>query len=470
MIQSLHARLITLIGISVMILFVICGCAVCWLIEASLWAEFDRGLRDHVESLSQLLERDQKKLVFEWQEAGGVTPPIDDNGEVLEIWDAGQRILPLDDLPARLDIPPGTYAGIFTVQLARNRPGRAVILTFKPRIEREAVDICAGHEKPSGDVRMVFARPTARLDATINRVRGVLTAVGIGGVLATLAIVWFAVDLGLKPIDRTAAEIAALGSESIDRRIGDENDQPWELRSLTQTINRLLARLQATLEHERAFSADVAHELRTPIAGLRAKLDVALARSRSVSEHEQTLHECMAITLQTSAIIESLLATTKLTQRDSAKVWVDLQRVILDMLQSSDDVINERQLTASTDLPNDLMILGQPTAIKMLLRNLIDNALAYADVGSAINISAHESPNSWQVRISNAAQGFPASEIERVFERFWRADTSRTATGHHSGLGLPLCKRLAESVGGQIYASYLDQRFIVEIEFGKHDN
>lgn len=467
--SSLHARLITLVGVSVMLIFAISGVVVCWLIEASLWAEFDRGLRDHVASISQMVERDQQELFFEWQEAGGAKSPSGGSGELLEVWDHGQNVAPFGRQPALLNVPPVISEGILNVRLAGNQPGRAVILKFRPRVESDATEVEGDDGNSDADVTMVFARPTGPLDATVNRVRGVLAAVGIGGVLTTLAIVWFAVDLGLKPIDRTAADIAAIGSDSLDQRIDDGNDQPWELRPLIQTINRLLGRLQVTLDRERAFSADVAHELRTPLAGLRAKLDVAISRSRSAPEYEKTIHECLAITQQTSAIIESLLTTTKLTQRDPVAAPVDLQSVILDTIESSGDVMTSRHLTVSSELPEGMLTLGTPQTFTMLFRNLIDNAAAYADDGSVIDLSADETSGSWRVRITNSARDFPERGIENVFERFWRADSARTETGQHSGLGLPLCKRLAESLGGQIHASFLEQRFIVEIELIKYD-
>ncbi|QDV47573.1 Sensor kinase CusS [Stieleria neptunia] len=464
MIRSLHGRLIALVGASVLILFAISGIFVCLLIEASLWSEFDSGLRDRVQSLSQLVEQDHEGLIFEWLEGGGVATPIDSNSEVLSVWKDGQVVnhFPTQADKLRLDVD--SPRDIVEVQLADAQRGRAALLHFQPRVELEDIKDSGLDEVPSARVTIAFARPTAAIDATIRRLRRLLAIVGIVGLLATLGLTWLAVRLALKPIDEAAEQIAGIHSASLDQRIHESAQQPRELRPLVQTINQLLTRLQSTLDRERAFSADVAHELRTPLAGIRAKLEVALSKKRSVTDHEATMRQCLAITEQTSTMVDSLLKTTQ-AQHELFHETNDLKEFVIEAVESNCDGVAERDLTVLWDIPEGTALEGPPQTVAMLFRNLMDNAVTYADPGSTINLTVEVSPKLLTVRISNPASYFPAGDIDKVFDRFWRADTSRTDTGKQSGLGLPLCKRLAESLGGTIEASCEAKVFTVLLRF-----
>lgn len=464
MIRSLHGRLITFVGVSVLILFAISGVAVCWLIEASLWSEFDGGLRDRVQSLSQLIEQDHEGLIFEWQEGGGVAAPIDPSSEILSVWQDGKVVNRFPVHADALNVDVDASRDIVNVQLAGAQRGRIALLKFQPRVELEDIEDSGIDEVPSAFVTIAFARPTFSIDTTISRLRGLLAIVGTVGLLATLGLTWFAVHLGLKPIDDAVEQISGIQSETLDQRIDENAQQPRELRPLVHTINQLLKRLQSTLERERAFSADVAHELRTPLAGIRAKLEVALSKSRSVTDCEETMRQCLAITEQTSTVVESLLATTK-SQQESFNETNDLKEFVIEAVEANVDGVVERDLKVLWEIPEGTTIKSPPQTVAMLFRNLMDNAVTYTDPGSTINLTAEVTGESLVVQISNPASYFPAGDVDKVFERFWRADTSRTATGKHSGLGLSLCKRLIESLGGKIEASCEAKVFTVRLRF-----
>ncbi len=172
----------------------------------------------------------------------------------------------------------------------------------------------------------------------------------------------------------------------------------------------------------------------------------------------------------TSAIVESLLATTRSQRQQIVNTPKDLRRVVIGTVEFNEVCIAERNLTVLWNIADGAVIRGPAESINMSFRNLVENAVAYADAGSSINISGEHTAKSLVVQISNSARSFPCSDIDKVFERFWRADTSRTTTGKHSGLGLSLCKRLSESLGGTIVASYDDRRFTIKLEFNDNAN
>ncbi len=305
------------------------------------------------------------------------------------------------------------------------------------------------------------------MEGTIRQLRSSLGFVGIVGLIATLAMAWIAVGYGLRPIDEAAIQIAAIRADTLTERVDEGARQPRELRPLLKTINRLLQRLQSTFDRERAFSSDVAHELRTPLAGLRAKIDVALSKPRTAGDYEQTLQQCLMITEQTSKIVESLLATTRPTIGSSGDERIDIRSLIVELADEYEDRISERSLTLQSEMPDGAELEGPLQTITMLFRNLVDNAISYADTGSTIHVQGHQTPQEATFQLSNSASDFPAGQITKVFERFWRADLARTDTGQHSGLGLPLCKRLAESIGGTIETSCENQVFAVRLRFGR---
>jgi len=463
--RSLRSRLIAAVGFSVLSLFLISGVAACVIFEASLWREFDEALRDRVRSLSQLIEQDEGRLIFEWQEGAGVPTPISVEREVLTVWSSGslENVFPPQATP--IEVPGGSRGRTWAVVIAENIRARAITLQFEPRIEPEDDEHPAMNLPGNTSVSLVFARATMDVDATIARLRWTLAIVGLLGVLATLGLTWLGISFGLRPIGAATDRIASIHAGTLGQRIDDSDVQPRELRPLLATINQLLGRLQQTFERERAFSADVAHELRTPLAGLRAKLDLALTRPRSTEEHEQTIRKCLEITEQTGAIVEILLDTTR-TEVDAtsdAGVPIPLRQLAVTVASEFDDSVEARKLTLLWEIPEHVTVFACRESLGMILRNLIDNAVNYADVASTINVVANQTESETRLAFSNQATDFPAGEIDKVFTRFWRADASRHETGDHSGLGLPLCRRLTQLLGGTLVATYEHRLFEVQL-------
>ncbi|WP_419580283.1 sensor histidine kinase [Stieleria magnilauensis] len=241
-----------------------------------------------------------------------------------------------------------------------------------------------------------------------------------------------------------------------------DDSLPRELHPLLETLNALLDRLEQAFEHERSFSADVAHELRTPLAGLRAKTELAIAKPRTADEHQQTLTQCHRMILQTSAIVESLLATAT-SSGETMVSGVNPESVLLKLAEDMVAETTKRQLNFKFRIPQFFELKCDPRTVEIILRNLMENAVAYADCESEIDVIAEQSPVVTTIRIANAATGFPAEDISQVFDRFWRRDTSRSETGNHSGLGLSLCKRLVESMNGTIEATCQHDVFTVNL-------
>ncbi|MBU6174397.1 MAG: GHKL domain-containing protein [Planctomycetes bacterium] len=464
--NSLRSRLVVLIGVSTLSLFVICALAISIFFEASLWSEFDSALKDRARSLGQLIEQEEYGFSFEWLEGVGLPAPITSSQEALTVWYDGKVLEVLPPKATPISIPAGELAStgqrVFNTTLASGMNARAIEFRFAPRIAFDADEIQLQQlQKPR--VSIVFARSTADVELAISSLRWTMALVGMVGIIGMLAISWFAVGIALSPIQSTVQSIAAIRAGTLSERLDDGTSQPQELRPLVSTINQLLGRLEQTFARERSFSADVAHELRTPLAGLRAQLDLALSRPRSNQEYSQTIRKCLDITTQTAAIIESLLETTKNVADKQANEAILLHELTAGIFNEFDSLIQSRGLSISNKIPLNLAVHSDRQSLTIILRNLVENAVSHADTASQVSVDTTQDDAGWRITVCNHASSFPTLDIDKVFDRFWRADSSRHETGRHSGLGLSLCQRLAQRCGAKLHASCLDGLFRMDL-------
>lgn len=223
---------------------------------------------------------------------------------------------------------------------------------------------------------------------------------------------------------------------------------PAELAPVGQAVNRLLARVEAALAAERTLTADAAHELRTPLAALRAQAQVAL-RSRVDAEREAALRELIGGVDRAARAVDSVLTLARLdTQRIGAAALPAVQLPALVRLVAAEfePAASARGIALALDVP-PLALRGDADALAILLRNLIDNALRHA--AGAVRIEARAADATVRLAVRDDGPGMPPAQHARAFDRFYRG-----AEGGGAGLGLALVKRIAELHGGS--ASLVD--------------
>ena len=265
----------------------------------------------------------------------------------------------------------------------------------------------------------------------------------------TLVLVWVGIQVGLRPMKRLRQEIAARSPQ--DLRAIDETTVPRELAPAVVTLNRLFATLRASVQSQQQFIANTAHQLRTPITGLQAQLDLLTSEPAAapVKNRLLTLQEGIR-QLAHSANQLLTLARADPTVNMAAKN----QNVALDSLAGEVAAkFFDRALQADIDLGVETMpaaIRADPTLIDDLLSNLVDNALKYTPPGGTVTISTGSRHQTAFLAVEDSGPGIPEADRHRVLQRFYRLPNS---PGHGSGLGLAIVDEIARLYDGRLSIS-----------------
>jgi signal transduction histidine kinase len=219
-----------------------------------------------------------------------------------------------------------------------------------------------------------------------------------------------------------------------------------EVSRLAQTLNEMLARLQAAVEHERRFVADASHELRTPLALLQTELDLALRRPRSREELESALRSAAVETQRLSRLADDLLL---IARADQGPLPVRREVVAAgDLLADAAMRFANRATSLGRELrvaETELRVEADPLRVGQALANLVDNALTHGE--GTVELGAEERGGFVELHVRDAGSGFPPEFRGRAFDRFTRADEARSGGG--SGLGLSIVELVANAHGGR---------------------
>ena len=264
---------------------------------------------------------------------------------------------------------------------------------------------------------------------------------------------WVAVRRGLSPLQAIRREAETITAQRLDARLALAA-VPAELAELVDTLNAMLSRLEESFRRLSDFSSDLAHELRTPVSNLLTQTQVTLARTRTTEDYRDVLASNVEEFERLSRMIADMLFIAK---ADDGQIVPSRALIELDAL--ADDLIDFFRLIA--DEKNVALtrsgsgrMVGDASMIRRAISNLLANALRHAERGGRIEIAidSSEALTARQVRIvvANSGETIPASQLLRLFDRFYRADPSRSGEGTNSGLGLAIVKSIAEAHGGDV--------------------
>ncbi len=282
-------------------------------------------------------------------------------------------------------------------------------------------------------------------------------------------LIWWSIHQGLRPISAITNHLAKRDSHHLDQI--SLKQSPKELTPLVEALNQLFSRLQHSMEKERRFTADAAHELRTPLAGIKTQAQVALNETDQ-EKRRHALQQIIGGVDRTTHLAEQLLSLARidaLNELTGKQVQVDLGQLVTETVEMLSHRADRLQVNLLWDPPQkNLFVDGHAELLSILIRNLIDNGIRYTPRGGSVEIIFSITP--WQLLmiVQDSGPGIPSEKQQHIFERFVR--DSHTTSG--SGLGLSIVQQIAELHHATVILNNRDdaQGLKVSVAFHSHSN
>jgi heavy metal sensor kinase len=306
-----------------------------------------------------------------------------------------------------------------------------------------------------GDVYEIHAAvPTEPFDQALDHFRLIEKEIlPLLVLLASLLGYWLS-GRALAPVNRIIETAGLISAQNLSSRLEVPKARD-ELRRLTETLNAMLARIEASFKRIAQFTADASHDLRTPVSVIRATAEITLRKPRTQEEYRRALSTILETSVDTSELLENLLtlaradagaAGMEMCLLDlSAHVQKARERAALLGIEKALDV------TATTP-PEPVWVKADAIAVDRLLLILLDNAVKYSPTGGRCEIALSQSEIHAQITVRDSGAGIPQTELKNIFDRFYRVDRARSRNTGGAGLGLAIARWIAEMHGGTIAA------------------
>ena len=305
-------------------------------------------------------------------------------------------------------------------------------------------------------VRLIVGVDTEPFEHTLRAFLVALTLLTLGVVALVMALGWWIARIGLRPLQRLSAEARALRPKTLSQRLQLES-LPVELEDLTVGFNGALGRLEEAYQQLEGFNADVAHELRTPLANLIGGTQVALSRPRSATEFQETLQSNLEELERLRSIVNDMLFLARADQGEAATglTAADIAHEVEMTIEFFEPLLDETGATVAIE--GDLRVQGTMNIalFRRALSNLLQNAIAHSAAGARLVVTITQRAGAIWIAVANPGETIAATHLPRLFDRFYRVDSSRHDTGeiHGHGLGLAIVKAVATMHGGTTLAT-----------------
>ena len=395
--------------------------------EDSLNDNTDRALRSRATDIAAVIDRSGPRI------------PGARDDRFIESEESFTQILDVDGLVVDGTSRANTVPLLSEDEIRRAREG-SLTLTRDDAVEEG--DPARLFAVPVGSYTLVVGQATDDNQETLETLR-LLLAVGLPIALILASLAGYAVAAAaLRPVEAMRSKAAGVS----EHRLGERLPLPPaddEIRRLGETLNAMLARLEAALERERGFVADASHELRTPLASLKTELELALRRDRTEDELRRALRSASEETDRLSRLADDLLVLAR-SDRGTLPLRVEAVRAkeLLDGVAAS---FRTSGHDVRVDVPDGLELHGDRLRLEQALGNLVANAATHGD--GAVTVSARPLNGTVELHVEDEGDGLPPGFAERAFERFTRADQARAGGG--VGLGLAIVAAIARAHGGR---------------------
>ena len=426
MLESLRARLLLWYTLILSVLIIGYAGAVTYLYWQSLLRDVDATLATTAATIARSVSADvsgtfdlELPTQFRDTEFGKAS-----GGLYYRVWNANGDLVDRSDANGPTDPapPPGIATRSWRRELVVEVPGLAVILVGRP------------------------------LNGVFADVRSLaITVTGVGGLILLLSLAGgsFLAGRALAPIARISRTAGAMVGGDLQARI-PVADTDSELEQVAAALNQAFDRMQLAVDAQRQFAGDASHELRTPLATLRAEVEWALKRPRSDAEYRGTIEKARQAAERLTAIADRLLTlaraeTSALVERHP----VDLTALIEETVAQLQPLAESQGVTVESDL-QAAQTTGDRRLLAEAFSNLVKNAIEYNRPGGSVTVRMALENGAVLVTIRDTGIGIAAEDLPRIFERFYRADRSRSRHSGGAGLGLAIVKKALDEHGGTI--------------------
>lgn len=440
-IRSVRSRLALLYAAAVMVLIGIYSAGLYYLVRQNLLTDMDRKLRDDVEAVEMMVEswhNDSKSFA---DLSAIPTQGMDANNWLTEVWSSTQQRFFTSGNPE--DFP----LGLFDQSCGKGwNPHDEVI--------RENMSLrvfCIRSEAFPDQLVIRVARLNERISHQLSQF---LSLMAIGAPL----IIFLAGGTGyllarkaLAPISAIVEKAKVISAERLSERLPIDNPED-ELGELAQAFNKTFERLESSFEQMKRFTSDASHEMRTPLAAVRAIGEIALREPRSADQYQETISSVLEETARLQGLCESLLL---LSRADSGAISLSRKESnLFDLLQSTVQVLEvlaeEKSQKLVLQVPKDISVSVDVSFFRQALMNLIDNAIKYSPSNTEIGVRAKKENGRVFVSVHDNGPGISSEHQHFIFDRFYRVDSSRSREKGGAGLGLAIVSWIVRVHGGSL--------------------
>jgi len=467
MIYSLRGRLLA--GVVAGVMFVLCVfCIVIYTATCqTLIYSFDKSLLSTAKTLSAIIEDEtydhdgdeqgdhQDEIILgtrkiEFQFDVRATPEFNNlyGGAYYQFRDAnGTTIIrspslantDLNIFRAISDVP--QYAECI---LPDGRAGRAVGFQFIPK----------GEEKANSALSIIVARDIISVTGHLHFLVLLLLISSAVMILLSIIVALLVTRAGLRPIHSLADEISAIDTENFQETYISEK-YPQELLPVNRCLNNLLQRIKLSFDRERRFNSDIAHELRTPLAGIQSTIEVCLSRIRQAEDYKAGLQTSLEITKSMHRMIDALLSLAKLESNQITLNYehISLRNTVADCWRNFANEAYEREITFENRVRDGTSLFSDKNYITLALMNILENAVEYSNEKGRIRVESDHNEHGTTICISNTGCTLKEENLEQIFDSFWRQEQARSETGKHCGIGLSIVQKAIKALGGTVRAN-----------------
>lgn len=447
---SITRRLIVSVVLTQVLLTVAVVALATYLTIRQLRTAFDSALHGRALSVAALVrfsEDEHPKLTFD----NRLVPPSlsREQPDMYEIVASDGKIIARSSNWVEASPFTNTTATYWDTQIA-NEPFRVIRLKDIPVLDTEGPDTAE-----SATLTVLYAAPSRKMREQVWAI-AILTSVGSLFLLgiAAVASFWF-VRKGLSPLASLASSASEVNAKDWKLRAPEQAQATTELAPLVAAMNGMLATLERAFQSQSEFISNAAHELKTPIAVLKSTLQLGLHRPRTAEEYRHEIQSALVDVERLESLTHSMLRLARAEQvhtRQNALPIVDVTETCEATAERWRPFAEAKSVHIHVESSAALKVHGDPDDLDLIWNNLLDNAVRYSPSGGEVHIRVAQNNGHARVEVQDQGPGIEHEKLNSIFERFHRADASRSRETGSYGLGLAIAKAMVEAYGGSIAA------------------